>query len=206
MPDIHTYKNYLSRYPVITSAMGIASALIFFTSGSGDVFQYDRNAIGAGEFWRLFTGHLAHWNFDHFFWCALVFLGLGSVCEQFNKKGFVSALVLSGLVSPVATWVLMPDMAAYRGLSGLGSGIFMFGCVWLLQDCFKKKHWQLFSFAGLAALVFTGKIFFEYCRESTLIVHSGDLFSPVPLVHLAGGICGIVSALLFRPRVENNQH
>lgn len=75
MPKPHACTNHLSNFPVITCAVAIASILIFFTAGTGDLLQYERRAIGEGELWRLLTGHLAHWNFEHFFGALWFFQG-----------------------------------------------------------------------------------------------------------------------------------
>lgn len=196
----YTCKNYLLNSPVVTYTMVLVSALVFFTAGTDKLFEYDHTAIGAGQVWRLVTGHLVHWSFEHFFWCALVLLGFGWVCEKFNRKGFITVLILSGLTASAAIWVWMPGMAAYRGLSGVGSGIFMLCTLWLIRDCFRNKQWLLFSAAGLAVLVFWLKITFESVNGTAIVVRSEDLFVPVPLVHFAGGICGIIGGLWFRPR------
>lgn len=192
-------KNKILHYPIVTAIIGIVAALPFLFTHSGSVFQYERQAIGTGEFWRILTGHIIHWNFEHFFWCTVVFLALGAISEKISRKGYVVSLAASSVVIPLSIWVLMPGMAAYRGLSGLGSSVFLFGTVWLIQECYHKKEWKLFWASGFAAMAFMGKVLFEYANESALFVKGEDIFSPVPLVHLMGGIIGLLTALWLGP-------
>jgi hypothetical protein len=38
--------------------------------------------------WRLLTCHWVHLSGDHLFWSAMIFLGLGSLCELMDKKKY----------------------------------------------------------------------------------------------------------------------
>ena len=47
---------------------------------AAEAWEYNREAILHGEWSRILTGHLTHWNLDHLFWDATTFLLLGVAC------------------------------------------------------------------------------------------------------------------------------
>jgi len=187
-----------ARYPLVTMGLGIVALVLF---GGGDMFsflQYDRAAIGAGELWRVITGHWLHWSFDHFLWCTITFLAIGSICENLSRKGYLATLVLASLVIPLACWLTAPELAYYRGLSGLASAIFMFGAVAMVQGACMNREWRKVLLPAAAGLAFAGKVLFEFVTGSLLFVDSTGVFAPVPLAHLAGGGTGLLTAWIFR--------
>jgi len=184
--------------PLVTMGLGIVALVLF---GGGDAFsflQYDRAAIGAGEVWRVITGHWLHWSFDHFLWCTITFLAIGSICENLSRKGYLATLVSASLIIPLVCWLAAPELAYYRGLSGLASAIFMFGAVMMVRDAWMVRDWRGILLPAVAGIAFTGKVLFEFATGSLLFVDSTGVFDPVPLAHLAGGGTGLLTAWIFR--------
>lgn len=187
----------LGRYPLVSLAMGLLATGLFLLGETGEVLQYDRAAIAAGEIWRLFTGHWFHWSFDHFLWCTMVFVCVGGICEQVCRRGFAAALAAATVViGPGAYW-FAPDLSCYRGLSGLGSGLFVFGSVALMRVASRNRDRTTLLLAAGSGLLFIGKVLFEYLTGQSLFVNEPGLFVPVPLVHLLGGMTGLVVTALY---------
>lgn len=189
---ISAMRNHLSRMPVISFSLSVLALLLYFCSDVAPFLQYDRNAIANGEFWRIFTSHWTHWSFDHFLWCTITFVALGCICEGLSPKGYIMTLVISSAAIPVVLWMSGAGIEIYRGLSGLASAIFVFGALTMMFKAFKVKDWCHFFLSATAGMGYLAKILYEFVSGSTLFVNTHDLFSPVPIAHLTGGIVGLM--------------
>ncbi|MEJ2689520.1 MAG: rhombosortase [Deltaproteobacteria bacterium] len=187
----------LRATPFFTIGLGAATLILFFLGQAGQLLQYDRNDIAGGEFWRLITGHWTHWSFDHLWWCLLVFVLAGGLCEYLCRKGYLAALGLASFFIPAAAWLLLPQMVLYRGLSGLDSTVFVFAAVWLARRKYEERDWRRFFLISVLCLLFVAKLLFEAATGTALFVEAGNLFAPVPLVHLVGGVIGAVLSFVF---------
>lgn len=192
-----SFINFGSKFPVITIFMGALSLLLFFFSDAATFLQYDRSSIANGELWRCITGHWTHWSFDHFLWCTITFIALGAICEQLNRKGFIISLLVSMIIIPVFCWFADPTMLFYRGLSGVCSSIFIVGSVLMIRKALADKDWANIILPSLGSFLFFAKILFEFINGQAVFVHSNDMFSPVPLAHLVGGIIGLITYIFI---------
>jgi len=154
-----------------------------------DLFVYARHGAQQGELWRLFTGHLVHFNFDHLFWDLLALLILGTVVELDSRRSLLSVLLFS--IGGVSVWLWFGAVAlgAYSGLSGALTGVVVLAAV---------RQWQrttnpvfLWVLAGTVA-----KIVFELITHRTLFTSLSEY--AVPGAHLAGFLAGAVYVWLER--------
>lgn len=192
----------VTGYPLVTMGMGVVALVLFLCRDALSFLQYDRAAMAAGEVWRGITGHWLHWSFDHFLWCTITFLAIGSICEAISRKGYIATLAAAGIIIPVVSWFADPGLVYYRGLSGLASAIFVFGTVMMIRRAFISRDWSGIWLPATAGIAFTGKVLFEYLSGSALFVDSPEIFTPVPLVHLAGGGAGLIAACIFRDGIS----
>jgi rhomboid family GlyGly-CTERM serine protease len=150
--------------------------------------------VALAQPWRLLTCHWVHWSSDHLAWDALPLLLLGWTLRERAGRA-VAALVAASLLIPVAVWALQPQIAAYRGLSGLASALFALSAVEL---------WRRERRGGPALLLlalFAGKVLWELATATTLFADStAHGFVPVPLAHLVGGACGTLVAIVGADR------
>jgi rhomboid family GlyGly-CTERM serine protease len=179
--------------PVLTAIVGLTVLAVFV---AGDMvqrwLQYDAAAILSGQWWRLLTQHLTHWDGSHLAWDVLVFLILGTVCELRNRRQFSLCLALAAPVISLTLLAGVPGLAFCRGLSGLDSALFaLLLCQIAGSD--RRKPAPSLDLAGAAALLFLGKCAWEYYTGTTLFVaHSAGSPVPMPLAHLAGFVCGLI--------------
>ena len=173
---------------------------MYFCSDTSEFLPHDRTVLANRELWRLLTVHFKHWSFDHCLWFAVTFIALGSICEQLNRKGFILSLVASAIIIPVVGWFADPDMQFYRGLSGICSSIFVAGSILMIRKALAEKNRAQAILPAVGGILFCIKILYEFISAQTVYVHSNNMFSPVPLAHLAGGNTGLitVSLILFR--------
>jgi rhomboid family GlyGly-CTERM serine protease len=90
--------------------------------------RYERSAVQAGQWWRLFTGHVVHLNAAH------LLLNLGAlvlVCELLWRglPGIhgCGLLFFSAIGTSALLWWFQPELAWYAGLSGALHGLWA-GC------------------------------------------------------------------------------
>ncbi len=177
--------------PGISLLLGGLAACLFFIPAAADILQYDPAAISGGEIWRVVTGHWTHWSLDHLFWDALAFVVLGALCELSDRRAFLTCLAFSAAFIPLSIGVLMPEVDAYRGLSGIDSALFVLAAVILLRENRGARRWGWVAGVGVVLCGFAAKIVFEYATGQTIFVDStaADMV-PIPLAHVIGGIVG----------------
>ncbi len=153
--------------------------------------QYDRAAVDGGQLWRLLTCQLTHWSWDHLFWDTAALLFLGWVLEREDRRSLLICLGLSIVLIPAVVHFGLPELATYRGLSGIDSAVFVLLAVTLFCKC-QADGDRLWTWACVAMLAgFTAKVGFEVLSGGTLFVDSeAARMLPVPLVHVVGGVLG----------------
>jgi rhomboid family GlyGly-CTERM serine protease len=186
----------LARLPLVTLALAVLAGAILVVGGWSGAAEFDRAAVAAGQWWRLATGHLAHWNLEHLAWDAIMLVLLGSFIEQRSRRALVAAVTISAAAISLALWWGVVDAAQYRGLSGIDSALFALVAVELLGDAWRTKR-PLVAAAVLAVAVgFAGKIGYEAATGQALFVDSAaGAFTPLPLVHVVGALAGAVVGL-----------
>lgn len=123
--------------------------------GTRLALRFDRDAIFAGQLWRVLTGHLLHLGWVH----ALLNLAGLALCLILAPSLFDSVLGLwrrfltLALVVSLALLVFHPAIPDYVGLSGVLYGFFMLGLVpaarrdWVAAFCLLfilvRLVWQL---------------------------------------------------------------
>jgi rhomboid family GlyGly-CTERM serine protease len=152
--------------------------------------RYDRAALGAGEYWRLFSGHLVHLSLRH----ALVnLLGLILLWALFERDYSATQWLLIVLASILAIdaglWLGDKTVAWYVGSSGALHGVMAAGTLAHLRRR-EPDGWVL-------ALILAGKLLYE--QRAGPLPFSGRADVVVD-AHLFGVLGGLAAALPLRPR------
>ena len=189
-----------SKPGYVTVLVAVATGLIALWPGAESLLEFDRVAIAEGDWWRWVTGHLTHFGVDHFVWDASVFAVLGVMCERRNRTATLACLGFAALLIPAAIWLLMPEMATYRGLSGLDTALFaLLGMMTLLEKRREGSRGWVVAL-GLTLLGMVAKIAWEYYTGGTIFVDSSSgQFVPIPLAHLVGAVVGLLVATFRTP-------
>lgn len=189
--------------------VGLVVAL-FYVPGMGAWLQYDRVALGYGQCWRLFTGHVTHWTAAHLFWDLLAFVILSIFAWRISAGRYGVCLLLASAAISITAWAFLPEMVEYRGLSGLDSALFVFVALgllrervaahlWISREAWNKEQWGWAAILGLALVGFVGKTMYELVTGQVLFVQDlGPNVVPIPLVHVVGGVVGGGVALVGR--------
>lgn len=156
---------------------------------AGAQLEFDRGALAAGQFYRLITCHWTHWSANHLVWDLGPFVLLVLLAARSGVRRMLATLAASAVLIPAAVWIALPAMTHYRGLSGLNSALFLLVAVTVLRGELAARRWLAAGAVGLVLAGFGGKLAYELLAAGTLFA-DGAGFVPVPLAHLAGGLCG----------------
>ncbi len=179
---------------ILVSAMAL---LAWASPAITSWLQLDFMAVTDGQWWRIWTGHLTHYDGNHLFWDLLMFAILGASCERIVGSRFPAmlAIITAGISASIAWWC--PEITVYRGLSGIDTALF----VWFVADQ-SVRAWNreerivaALWIAPSAGLV--GKLLFEASTGNTLFVDSSS-FTPLVQSHLAGAAFGLLASVSSR--------
>jgi len=175
--------------PIALAATSLLLALLG-THGT-ELLRYQRDAIVAGQWWRLLTGNLVHLGWPHL---CLNLAGLALVWLLFHRALSTAAWLTVTLVSSLAVGLglLMfdPGLSWYVGLSGTLHGLFAAGLVASLNSN-QRAEWLL-------VIVFVAKLTWEQLMgptPGTAAIAGGNVIVDA---HLYGALAGALTASLWR--------
>lgn len=180
----------------IAAAALAALAIALESGGAGfrSVLAWDRAAIGAGELWRLVSGHLVHLGWSHL---VLNLTGLALILWVVGGAYACWRWLLIAVISLVAIdlgfWWLDPSLDRYVGLSGLLHGLLAAG---LLRGAIGRDPEALV----LAALVLAKLAWEQFAGPlpGSAETAGGNV---IVNAHLYGAVGGLLGALLVGRRV-----
>jgi rhomboid family GlyGly-CTERM serine protease len=163
------------------------SVLLVLLQVFQDELIYQRNLIGTGQIWRLWTGNMVHTNTWHLILnlVGLWLLLLLSHTWLNTQKLLLSITFLGGCVG-LGLWLLSPDVIWYAGFSGILYGLFMLGGL----HCLLMREWlpALIILPGIC-----GKTILDWSQGGTGL--SADLID-APVIY-AAHIYGMTGAFLL---------
>jgi rhomboid family GlyGly-CTERM serine protease len=191
-----------TRLPLLSLLLVVAAALCQVLPGVAERFAFYRDASLSGEFWRVLTGHLCHYNLSHFIGDVGAFLVWAAVVEWVSRKLLVGALM--GTMSIVGVWLLLVPSAPleYRGLSAvdcaLAAQLFTLGCF----DQRLRRHRGLFGALVAAMAIFVAKFAYEFATgHAVLAPNLGVGVRLTPEAHVIGVVVGVITAWLYASRL-----
>ena len=114
-------------------AAGAAFVALLLQAGGAPVragLAWDRDALAAGQLWRLLSGHFVHLGWSHL---VLNLAGLALVSWLVGKWFSLGRWLLIGAASIAAIdigfWLVHVSLDGYVGLSGLLYGLLVAGLV-----------------------------------------------------------------------------
>lgn len=188
----------MHRFPWFSLAVAALAGLAYAFPSIGSAWEFQRMALAHdGEFWRLMTAHLTHFDFDHLCWDVAALLVLGSMAERDGRRTSALTLLSAALVIGLGVWLFQPRFDTYRGLSGLDSAFYGLVCARLVTAGARARHGFSIAIGGLALTGFALKCGVELTLGETLFTACAAAgYAPVPLAHMLGLGVGIFAALL----------
>lgn len=162
-----------------------------------DWLEYDRDALGHGEIWRLATAHLVHLSAAHAALDIIALLLVGWIFGPYLRtRELVGLIVVAMVVIDASLWCLHPEVDRYAGLSGLLHAWFAAGAtLWML--CAEPKATELVRRAWGGALLagLAVKLAFERGGHSFWLADAG--FPVVTAAHRWGAAAGLACAIVI---------
>jgi rhomboid family GlyGly-CTERM serine protease len=141
-------------------------------------------AAAHGEIWRLWTGHLVHYDFRHFLTNAIAITVPIALIDRRSRR---SILLSMTLLAPMISLALLmgTHFDEYRGASALALAVWVASALTLLRaQSASDRH----TGAALIALAI-GKLAFETAGAG----HLWTEVPPSPIAHVAGAIAGVIA-------------
>jgi rhomboid family GlyGly-CTERM serine protease len=164
--------------------------LIIQSGGSAaeSALRYDRDALAAGQWWRLLSAHVIHLGYEH---ALLDTAGLALMWALFARDyswgGWLLILGLSVAGIDAGLWLLSSTTLWYVGSSGVLHGVLAAGTVAHLRAR-QPDGWVL-------ALFLVGKLVYEQSAGALPLTAGGAVIVDA---HLYGAVAGALAALLLR--------
>jgi rhomboid family GlyGly-CTERM serine protease len=187
--DTPSTRSLTGRMPVCTLLMVGGTLLVAAFPGWANGLRYDRQAILAGQVWRLFTGHGVHFSPSHLLFDTLV-LGLaGWMIEVRRVAGFGWLCLLAPWVINLALLICAPDLRYGGGLSGLATCALVFLALDGLADPSAWRWACWLTLLGVGGTILwemqTGHLLLATIDPGTAVVCTAS--------HLAGAVTGLIS-------------
>jgi membrane associated rhomboid family serine protease len=179
-------------------AAGVAQIFLFDASIEGGALR--RDAVAAGEWWRLLTAPMLHGNVLHFWMNYAALESLGRTTETRGVGAWVPIVfVISALAGGLASLALPPDVASVGASGGLMG---MFGVLAVMAYRRKRHLPQGFLRALLMNIAFIGVVGAVAYRFIDNAAHAGGLAAGVLAGLAAVPDDGRVPAWKAGPRLE----
>ncbi len=199
MPPAASHRPGLIAIPLVAVCIICA----FAPDGVAAGLAFDRDAILAGEIWRLWTGHIVHFSAQHAALDIAALLLVSIIAErELGSEAMALALLIGSPLISIGLLVVAPDMTLYMGASGLSTfiGVVAGALLW-------RKIPRLRGILVLIGVAVIAKTF----GDTMGLSHE---LSSMPLgvrvawqAHVLGGFLGAVCAGWFSfPATVNSPH
>ena len=191
-------RTLLRRPPWVYLVLAALALVIQLAPGWRDELLYDRTALSAGGWWRIWTGHFVHFGWPHFVADTGLFLILGWLLDSRHRLfSRVALVVLPAFIAAALYW-LDPTMDRYGGLSAVNLGLL----VYLALQGWRRDWTDWFWPAVL--LIYVGEVIFEIVqggRGGGLIRFDDPSIHVATSAHVASAAYALLAWLLagFRP-------
>lgn len=181
------------RLPAACTGMLLPVAVILLLEllGVQGPLEYRRHLV-LREPWRLLTGHFVHLSLIHAMLNAVALLLLERLFTDRLRRGELWRLLLGTPVAiSAALWLVLPDLAWYRGLSGVLHAIYFAGCtVWLSRTGARSLWLPVIALSAGAV-----KVLLEQPWSADFPYRAWLGAAVVPQAHLAGALIGAAAGL-----------
>jgi rhomboid family GlyGly-CTERM serine protease len=171
--------------------LAVCLLLLIIQSGGAAAqlaLRFDRDALAAGQGWRLLTAHVVHLGYEH---AVLDVAGLALMwalfARDYSLRGWLLILALSVAGIDAGLWLLSSATQWYVGSSGVLHGVLAAGtCAHLRRR--EPDGWIL-------ALFLVGKLVYEQAHGALPLTAGGAVIVDA---HLYGAVSGALAAVLLR--------
>lgn len=175
------------------------TALALASSATTPLLRFDRDALQAGEYWRLLTGHLVHLGGSHL---TLNLAGLaliwGLIGAYLSTSAWLVTMTGSALGISLGLLLFDPELRWYVGLSGVLHTMLVSGALVMLRS---SRHAGRREGYALLALVWL-KVIWEQLAGPLPGSEAGAGGTVIVNAHFYGALLGLPFGILLRPRQD----
>lgn len=118
-----------------------------------DALTFQRDLFINGEFWRGFTGHFLHTNFNHYALNISAVVLLWALHGQYyNLINYSLVFIVSAITTTFGVYLYSPEITQYVGLSGILHGVFIWGAIKDIEH--KEKTGVILLIAVIGKVVY----------------------------------------------------
>jgi rhomboid family GlyGly-CTERM serine protease len=159
------------------------------------LLQYQREAIAAGQCWRLFTAHWAHLGMRH------ALLNVAGLCllwamlaRHYRPLPWLMIVLISMAAIDLGLLLLQPLIQWYVGASGVLHGVWAAGGIaeW------RRREWR--SWMLLAVLVL--KLCYEHWSGSSAVMPGMPVVLSAHVYGAIGGSLAAIGIMLMLPKIQ----
>ena len=183
-------------FPGVTLLIALAAVGLNFWPAAGRDFFFERDALRAGEFWRLWTAHLVHFGTSHLFWNLAVLIPSAGWSERLAPARARLLLLLEPPFISGALFAVDPALQRYGGLSGLAAAMLAFLALTQLGRG-SADRWFWRAVLALLALKIVVELLADRPAFSRFI-EAGTY--TVPMAHIAGVLAAWLAYRIQRDR------
>lgn len=173
----------------LAGACGVLLVVAAAGEGPMHALRYEREALAAGQWYRLATGHFVHLNLQHAALNALGFVLLWALfARDYAARHWVWILAATLAAIDAGLWFFDPALSWYVGASGALHGVLAAGTLAHLRRR-EPDGWVLLAFL-------CAKLAYEQFGVGVLPFSSG--LGPVIVdAHLYGALAGVGASVLL---------
>lgn len=191
---LSSFRGVTAVFPLALVALLV---LVHWLGGDAlEALRYQRDAVLAGEAWRLASGHLVHADAVHLGWNVLGVAIVGFLFGgDFSGRQWLLILLASTAATDLGFLVLLPQLDWYVGFSGVLHGLMAAGLVAWLRTSRDAVTW-------IVAALFVAKLAWEHHAGALPFTAASLALPVVHEAHTYGAIGGALAGLWCtrRPR------
>jgi rhomboid family GlyGly-CTERM serine protease len=175
----------------LITAVSVAGASLYATvhpDSVGLAWRYDRAAVLAGQWWRLFSAHLVHGGITHWLLNMAGFVLILAVFpECFTTRRMAWLMPLTAISVTAGLFFRHPEIEWYLGLSGMLHAWFAFGTT--------KTAIEGAKLHALASIAVWVKVGYEQLAGPTVAAVTMASGPVIVEAHLYGALAGAAAAV-----------
>lgn len=183
------------QLPWVTLGLVMFASILYMTTGAAPEPLVYLTQTPFTEWYRVFTSHWVHSDNEHAILNISALLLLGIMFEPVIKKQMLSVLLLSSVIVALWTAILVPELRAYCGLSGILNALFVYGSLRLWLH-YQNRLYLLFILLALT------KTLVELYSQQAIFSHTS--WPAVPEAHLVGMLSGAIHYSLFYQKPDKS--
>ena len=194
--DSPSHTRSLRHAPIVTVIAAFAAEIIFFSPAAVSVLAFDRTHVGAGQWWRVFTGNWVHFRPSELWWNLAILVPAGVWAERLQPLRARLLYALSPAAIGAIVYFVFPLVDRFAGLSGVAAAVVTFLALVQLRTA-ETDRWFWRAILGLLAL----KVATEALLASGRLGGGWDpAMQVIAIIHLTGMCTGALALRQRRPR------